>query len=433
MAFGLPAAILSARANVADGFRRQSRTTTASTAPRRLRAALVIAEVSLSVVLLTGAALMARSLIKLHATDLGIDTNGLMTLHLGLPSPAYSNMQTRELFLTNLLDRLRSDPGISAASAGPLPPNESLIAIGPLEFGDRPGEQTKRSLLRVYDVWPQFFATTGIGIFEGREFNIDERDDSAIVSRDFALKHWPGRSAIGMTFRVGGSPWRTIVGIAAEVSAMGEASEVTDLERQEIYYPHGPVTGAYRSVRPSSRIAEYETVIVREREPGHVMNSLAGMVHDLDPRVVVSGTRLVADAFTDEIARPRVVFLMLAVFAGFGLAVAAGGLYGVLTYLVSQRLREIGIRLALGATRREIGRLVFRSGLRLAVIGMLLGLGVSAWLVRAMQTVLYEVEARDPVSIAFVSAILLSAAAFAAWRPARRAMRVDPVTLLREE
>ena len=428
--FGVPAAMLSSRASVADALRRETRSSTGSTSARRVRAALVVVEVALSLILLVGAALMTRSLLKLQATDIGIDTNGLLTLRVGLPAPAYSNVPARELFVANLLDRLRRDPDVVSASAGLLPPEVTQVAIGALEFSDRPGERTTPTVLRVYDVWPRFFSVARIRIEEGREFNDSEIDNAAIVSHDFAATHWPGRSPVGLQFRVGEAPWRTIVGVAAEVREMGEQE---DADTQEIYYPHGHVDGLSQPVRASTRIADYETLVIRTRHPGALTSRLPDIVHGIDSSVVVARTRLVEHQFADQIARPRTVLLMLAVFAGFGLVLAAAGLYGVMSHLVSQRQREIGIRLALGATPREVGRRVFGSGVGLAVIGVIIGLGGSYWLVRVMQTLLYEVDARDPVSIAAVSTLLLGTAALAAWRPARRAMRVDPVTLLRDD
>ena len=428
--FGMPPALLSARTTVAEALRREGRSATGSASARRLRATLVVAEVALSLVLLVGAALMTRTLLKLQATDIGLDTRGLMTLRLGMPAPAYSTPPAREAFVAELLARLQRDPDVANASAGPLPPLEAQVAIGQLEFADRPGEQTKSTLLRVYDVWPHFFATAGIRIEEGRDFTAQDIAGATIVSRDFAATHWPGRSALGMRYRIGDSPWRTIIGVAQEVRGMGEESRTAGVET---YHPRGDAGGLSRPVRPSSRIAEYETIVIRAREAGSLVGRLSAIVHDVDPSVVVSQTQMVAQQFADQIARPRTVFWMLSVFAGFGLVLAAAGLYGVMSYLVSLRQREIGIRLALGATPREVGRLVFGSGVGLAAVGVIIGLGGSYWLVRVMQTLLYDVDARDPVSIAAVSTLLLGTAALAAWRPARRAMRVDPVTLLRDE
>ena len=286
--FGVPPALLASRATVVDGLRRDSRSATGSVSARRFRAALVVAEVALSLVLLVGAALMTRSLLKLQATEIGLDPRGLLTLSLGMPAPAYSTRESRELFVAELLDRLRSDGDVVSVSAGPLPPQETQVAIGPIEFGDRPGERTKPTLLRVYDVWPRFFATAGITIEDGRDFADRDVEGAAIVSHEFAAKHWPGRSAVGLRFRVGESPWRTIVGVAAEVRGMGEQGASA---RQEIYFPRGDIGELSRPVRPSSRIADYETIVIRARETGPVMSRLSSVVHGIDSSVVVSRVR----------------------------------------------------------------------------------------------------------------------------------------------
>ena len=192
--FGVPPAILSSRATVADVLRRETRSATGSSAARRFRAALVVAEVALSLVLLVGAALMTRSLLKLQAIDIGLDTRNLITLRLGLPAPVYSSPVAREAFIAELLLRLQGDPDVTGASAGPLPPLEAQVALGALEFADRPGEKTKPTMLRVYDVWPRFFATAGIRIEDGRDFAAQEIAGATIVSHDFAAKYWPGQA-----------------------------------------------------------------------------------------------------------------------------------------------------------------------------------------------------------------------------------------------
>jgi len=163
------------------------------------------------------------------------------------------------------------------------------------------------------------------------------------------------------------------------------------------------------------------------------MAQLPRAVHAIDPSIVIANTDLVDHVYADALARPRIVFLMMSVFAIFGWILAAAGIYGVLSCLVQQRLREIGIRIALGASRRHAGRLILGSGLSLTGAGLVVGVGLARALVRVMRTLLYDVEPSDPLSIGLVAALLLATALVAAWVPARRAMRVDPVSLLRED
>jgi predicted permease len=431
--FGLPPALVSSRAVVGDALRRESRGATGSAASRRLRSGLVVAEVGLSIVLLVGAALMTRTVLELQAIDIGMDTERLLSMELALPAPQYageSGPVMRDAFIAGLLARLRQDPDVVQASAGALPPNETMVTIGEIEFGHRPGERTDETLLEVFDVWPGFFSTTGIRVIDGRDFREDDVEGAAVVSEGFARQHWPDGSAVGARFRVGDAPWRTVVGVVSRVRGR---SDDAGPERHQLYYPRDQVEGVARAVALSSEIAEYRTVVVRAAALDAVAARLPELVHAVDPTVVVADARPVEQSFADAIARPRVVFFMMTVFAGFGLLLAAAGLYGVLSHLVAQRMREAGIRLALGATPRDIGRAVFGSGLLLAGIGVALGVGVSLALARQMQALLYETEPFDPLALIAVCVLLMASATVAAWRPARRAMRADPVTLLREE
>ncbi len=431
LACGLPAALVGSRVDLAGVLASGSRTTAGSRRSRRFRAVLVVVEMGLAIVLLTGAALMTRTLLKLYGTDAGLDMRGLVTMDLAMPAPAYADAGVRDRFTADLISRLRSLPAVRAASAGSsVPPDQVMVSIGQIEFGDRPGSPTKEELVSTYGVWPGYFQAAGIRITDGRAFRDDEASGSAVVSAGFASEYFPGRSAVGMRFRIGKDVWRTIVGVAAEVRRISLDAEGND--EYEVYLPHDQVSGVLTVSRPTSTIAEYRTMIVRSDAPAAIASRLARAAHDVDPGVVVSKTTLASHVFADRIARPRVLFLMLAVFAGVGLVLAAAGLYGVLSYLVVLRRREIGVRLALGARPSDVRRLIAASGLWLAFVGTCLGLGTALLLVRAMRALLYEVDPFDPVSLAVVCGLLLATAGLACWRPARRAMRLDPVTLLRE-
>ena len=427
--FGLPPAIFGARTNVASALGRDSRGAAGSRLARRVRAALVVVEVALSIVLLVGAALTTRSLLKLQAIDIGLDTNGLVGMTLALPRPGFTDQKQQTEITTQLIDRIRHLPGVTAISAGGLPPGEGMITVGPVEFAERPGEPTRSMMFPVYDVWPGYFSAAGIRLIEGRDFQWPDVEGAAIVSRELASRFWPGRSAIGARFKIGKGPWRTVIGVAAEVRRM---SEDDDSKNYELYYPYDQVSNVMVAARQSSTIAAHRQIFVRGPRPGELFTPLARAVHELDSRVVVSGTTLVVRRFADAIARPRIVFVMMTVFSIFGLVLAAAGLYAVLSYLVAQRQREIGIRYALGARPRDVRRLILGSALTICAMGVVLGFAASAGLVQAMRTLLYEIEPFDPWSLTAVACLLTAAAVLACWRPMRRAMRVDPVTLLRE-
>ncbi|HYN08983.1 MAG TPA: ABC transporter permease [Vicinamibacterales bacterium] len=426
----LPPVLIASRTTVADVLRHASRSTTGSTAARRFRSGLVVSEVALALVLLVGAALMTRSLVNLQQIDIGLDPEGLVSTQLAMPQPGFADPSARDQFFDALLARLRAMPGVTAASAGGLPPRTTAVSYGPLEFADRPGERSKPVVLSAYEIWPEFFRAAGIRLVDGRVFSADRTAPEVIVSAGFAAKHWPRGGAVGQRFRVGGGDWLTVVGVTSDVREMSE-DDTTD--ESEVYYPRGGLQNAMYATGPTSLIAAYETVVVRTDRPAAAAQMIARAVSRVDPRVVVARTTLAEHQFAQSIARPRIVFLMMSVFGGFGLVLAAGGIYGVLSCLVTQRLRELGLRLALGASPAQVFRLVLGSGLRLTAAGLLVGLGLALALVRMMRSLLYDVEATDPISVLAVITVLTVSAALAAWWPARRAMRVNPITLLREE
>jgi putative ABC transport system permease protein len=429
--FGLPPAWLAARSAVAQALTRNSRSSTSSRSARRVRSALVVAEVTLAIVLLVGAALMARSLVKLQHVDRGFDTTGLIALRLGLPAGGYSDIYARDAFTERVIATVTKLPGVVGVTAGGVPPDSNMVGFGKLERGDRPGELTEDLVVPLYQVWPGYFSTVGIPLRAGRPFTDDDPVDSVIVSESFAQRLWPGGNAVGQRVRWEGETWLTIVGVAGEVRQM-------DLEDSngsfEFYEPLKRPRGLPppKNVR-SGAIVEYRTLAVRSTNVPSTIARLRAAVHETDPGVVIWRLQPVDQLFSDAVARPRLVLLLMLVFAGMGLVLAAAGIYGVLSYAVVQRRREIGIRLALGARPEMVGRLILRNGLVLTGIGLVVGVALAAALMRVMRTLLYEVEPTDPMSVGVVVIVLLTVAAVASWRPARRAMRVDPVALLRQE
>jgi ABC-type antimicrobial peptide transport system permease subunit len=224
-----------------------------------------------------------------------------------------------------------------------------------------------------------------------------------------------------------------VVGVAGEVRQM-ELDDSTG--SYEFYYPLRVPPSAPPASRPASTteaITSYRTFVIRATNPAAVIEPARQAVVSVDDSVVIWDVGTVEENFVEAVARPRAVLFLMTVFAGLGLLLAAGGLYGVLSYLVGQRVKEIGIRLALGASPRAIFRLILQSGLRLTALGLGVGVVLALLLVRVMRTLLYEVEPTDPLSVIAVVVVLGGAALFASWRPARRAMRVDPVALLREQ
>jgi putative ABC transport system permease protein len=224
-----------------------------------------------------------------------------------------------------------------------------------------------------------------------------------------------------------------VIGVAGEVrqwkmdDATGAFEWYEPLQTSADAPPTEPIVG-----RPAEEIVGYRTFVIRADDPAGAIRLAEQAVHATDEDVVIWQAGLVEHLFHDAVAEPRVALFMLLVLAGLGLVLAAGGLYGVLSHLVTQRLREIGIRMALGAQPGDIGRLILRTGLMLTCVGVITGVALAAGLTRVMRAMLFDIEPTDPLSIAGVVVVVLATALFASWRPARRAMRVDPATLLRE-
>jgi predicted permease len=428
--FGLPAAVVASGASVGQLLGASARGASASTLSRRLRSGLVIAEVSVSIVLLFGAALMTRSFVKLESVDKGFDSTNLISVRLGLPAQGYSDPAVRDRFMQDAVDRLRGTPGIVGATSGGLPTDARPIMLGAVEFGHRPGELTEPLFPLMHDVTGDYFTTLGVPILSGRTFRADDPPDAVIVSDAFARKYWPDGHALGGQFRKSNQSWQTVIGIVGNIRPMAADQSARGLD---LYYRAGQAPKSMIASMPVSSIAEYRNLVVRADRPAQAIAILPQVIHAIDPRVVIWRTGLVDHLYADAIARPRTVLALMGTFAGVGLLLALAGIYGVLSYLVTQRVREIGIRLALGATPRDVGRLVMRSGLGLTGAGLVAGLILAAALTRVMRTLLYEVGPSDPLSMATVSAVLLGTAMLACWWPARRAMRIDPVQLLRQD
>jgi putative ABC transport system permease protein len=430
--FGLPPAWLASRSAVTDVLKRESRSSAGSPAARRLRNGLVVVEVALAIVLLVGAALMARSLVKLQSVDRGFDATGLIAMRIGLPRAGYADVYARDAFSDRLVTRLSRLPGVSAVTVGGVPPDSSMISFGKLEAEDRPGDLSEELVVPVYQVWPNYFDAVGIALREGRPFSEDESLQSVIVSESLARRFWPSGAAVGKRVRFEGSAaWRTIVGVAAEVRQMDLDDETGSFE---MYYPVKRPAGLPQpQLFGSGAIATYRTFVIRADDVHATMLRLRPALHEEDARVVIWRVDQVEQLFADAVARPRLVLLMMLVFSGLGLVLAAAGIYGVLSYSVVQRRREIGIRLALGARPHAVGGLIVRNGLAMTGVGLAVGLALAFALTGVMRSLLYEVEPTDPLSVIGVAALLVAVAAIASWWPARRAMKLDPLVLLREE
>lgn len=424
---GAPPAWLATRVSVSAGLVNTSRTVAGSSFARRLRATLAVAEVGMSVALIIGAAVITRSFLALTAVDHGYRPEGLVRLDLGLPASAYADGTMADAAIREITERLRSLPGVTGVTNGGLPSDSGLVAFGPLEISGRPGVAEQRAVVPVHAVDPDYFRVLHLPIRAGRAFLAEEIDGAAIVNERFAATRFPNEDPVGRRFRFGRGKWRTIVGVAG--NTLGDRER--GAQRAELYYPVDQANDVARAVRLASTIAHFPTLLVRSDNPSAVIPLLAGAVHDRDPAIVVWKTSVVEQALADAIARPRVVFATMALFALFGLVLAMVGLYGVLSHLVAQRRQEIGVRMALGAGVGDIRHMVVSHGLGLAAIGIGVGL-CAAWpLVSLMRSLLFEVKGADPLAVTAAVVLVGVTAAVASWAPARRAGRTNPVELFR--
>jgi predicted permease len=387
---------------------------------------LVIAEVAVSAVLLVGGAMMTKSFIRLASIDHGFDPTGLVSVRLGLPAAGYSDVSRRDQAGRDVAARIATLPFVESVTVGNLPGGGQKINVGTLEFERDPNRITARVVIPLQEVPPNYFSTAGMRFVDGRPFSASDPAGSVVISEKTAARYFGGK-AVGARFKFTGKSWLYVTGVVADTAVREGGHD----GRIQMYYPVGGAPDAYVMSRAASTIADFRTLLIRTSRPDVVMTSLPAAVAGVDSSIVIWKTALVEHELGDAIARPRVVFVLLSVFAGFGLLLAMAGLYGVLSCLVAQRRQELGVRLALGASAASLRRMVLVSGLGLCGVGMALGLIGAIPLVRLMRTLLFEVDASDPMAMAGAGALLLATAAFACWWPARDAGRTDPTVLLK--
>jgi putative ABC transport system permease protein len=398
------------------------RSETGSRRTRWSRSALLVAEVALSLMLLVGAGLLLRSMYRLHAIDPGFKSAGITIFTIGLPGARYPKAPDVVRAFTQLDERLSALPGVEIVgriNGIPLGPGENVLSFTRTDRPDPPPGQVPNALYRTID--DDYFKTAGIPLLAGRFF--DTRDTAegqptVIISREMADEFWRGEDPIGKTIALERSGVRTIVGIVGGV----RSSNIQQPPQPEMYIPHA---------QTSSRTATY---LVKSPQPEEqVLSAAREVVQAMDPRlpIIQPGTfKALEDA---ALARPRFYLLLLSLFAVLAVALAAIGIYGVVAYVVTQRTREIGVRMALGARAGSVIRLVVWQGLRPALVGVALGIIGAIQLRQLITGLLYEIEPLDPPTIAFVIILLSLIVLVACLVPARRAARIPPASALRSE
>jgi len=425
--FGLAPAMQAAKVDLNEALKQSGGRTGTGAGHRRLRSALVVTEIALALVLLVGAGLLIQTFLKLRALDIGVNPENVLTLRTQLPRSKYGELSRRTAFYQQVLERVRALPGVVAAgytTAVPLTWKGGTSGFTVEGKVEGPGQDANNR-----QVTAGYLETMGVKLRQGRFF--DEHDDAqaqpvAVINETMARQYWPGESAVGKRFRLGGtdstSPWRTVIGVIGDVKEMGLEAP----PKAEFFFP-------YQQLPDMLWNLPRDLTVRTTGDPLSVAAAVRQAVWSVDPAQPVSNVRTMEEIMAEEVAQRRIGMTLLAAFAALALLLASLGIYGVLSYAVTQRTQEIGIRMALGANRRAVLRLVMADGLRLAGVGVAIGLGASFALTRLMSGLLFGVSASDPRTLVGVTLLLTAVALLACYIPARRAAKVDPMIALRYE
>jgi len=433
--FGLLPALRASAVDLAQAFKQGDRGT--SGARRRLRSILVASEVTLALILLVGAGLLARSFLALRQVDAGFDPRGVMTMTLSVTGTRVAEPGVRTAFYREVLERVRALPNVSAAGLINHVPIAGDNWGLPFAVEGRPKPHPGESPSAVYRVvLPGYFAAMRIPLRRGRDFT-DSDDDNGprvvIVNEQMAKTLWPGRDPVGQRITFDDSTWTTVVGVAQNVVTSAVAAPPQD----ELYLPYMQDGGYQRDMKKHhtyfSLVARARCGAAKACDATALLEPITGIVRSIDHNVAIAQPTTMAQALDSSTADTRFYVVLLGAFAAIAVTLAGLGIFGVMHYVVSQRTREIGIRVALGAEPRQVVRIVVGEGMRLALVGGLAGVIGALLMTRLMARMLYGVGATDVTTFTVTSALLLAVAAFASWVPARRATRIDPLQALRSD
>jgi putative ABC transport system permease protein len=423
-AFGMAPAYFILRSHDA-GIVRGGRTGETSSAPARR--VLVVVQVALAVVLLTGAGLLMRSFVRLSGVDPGFDPDRLLTLTIELPQSRYRGPAEWQPFFERLRSDLRSLPGVeNAAGVSGLPMNENGGSVGFYVEGEPLPADNEATFVIYRLTTPGYFATMRIPLIDGRDFSPADGPAAAprvvVVNRTFARRYWPGTSAVGkrVAFTTKPTPedWATVVGVVGDThhSSLAEAIDV------QMYVPYTQEPNWY----PPGQIVLRTAV-----DPSTLASAARDRIRTIDPLIPVGDIQTMEGIIGRSVSTPRFHLMLLAILSASALLLAVVGIYGLLAFSVALRTREIGVRCALGATRRSIARMIMNEGLRLTGAGLLVGLAIAFAATRWLDTLLFEIGNDDPITFAGIAVLLLAVATLACYVPARRAAQVDPLIALR--
>ncbi len=433
IALGIVPAVATTGARLSETLNEGGRGQTAARGHRVVRDAFVVAQVALALTLVLGSGLLIRSFVHARDTNPGFQRENTMALEISLPAVQYRTPVDAQTFFDRLTPQIRALPGVVAAGTG----SDEPLTVGwthlflPEGHEGEPQNGVPANVHTLVD--GDYFQTLGIPLVRGRLFDETElrgRGDAVIISEGMAKRFWPNEDPVGRRLKWGGSGapnvWLTIIGVVGDVK-QGPLDEAT---LPHTYEPYMHVcTGPAISELCAARVVLLRT----SANPSATVAAVRALVHQLDPEQAIDRVVAIDQLISASLAPRRLNTLVLVAFGLSALALAAIGVYGVISYSVAQQTRELGLRLALGAQRGDVMRLVLARGLRPAVIGLAIGLASSLAVTRVMGSLLYGVSPTDPSTFAAVAALLVAIAIAACWLPARRALRNDPVAALRSQ
>ena len=421
--FGLAPALQVSKPNLNDALKEGVRQSSGQS--HRLRSSLVVVEVALSLVLLVGAGLFFRSFVTLFQTDPGFNPENVLTMSLILPTSKYTDQPKRAAFFADLIQRVKATAGVeSAAAVNFLPLGGSNASDSYLVEGEAEPAPGNENLGGYRVCTPDYFSTMQIPVLKGRAFTEQDKQGAPpviIVNETLARKHWPGQDAVGKRMRFDApldkAPWMEVVGVIKDVK-----HELTLEVKPEYYLPYEQ--DVWRSMVVVARTSV---------DPASVAGAIRQNVWSIDKDQPVFDVRSMQEVRSLSVGLQQFNSWMIGIFAAVALLLASIGIYGVMSFAVTQRTREIGIRMALGARKTDVLRLVVANGMKLAFLGLAIGLVASWFLTRFISSLLFGVKPTDPLTFSVVSLCLLAAAFLACYLPARRATKVDPLEALRYE
>jgi putative ABC transport system permease protein len=431
---GLLPAVHARRVDLTSATREDSRSAAGGRAQSRARHALVVLQVALALPLLVGSGLLARSFSSLTQVQPGFDSQHAITMHLAIPRSKYHGDSAIAAICDRFLERVRGVPGLTSAGMVNRLPLAGVAQIGTLELEAGGRENVTLPSVDWRTATPDYFRAIGIPLIEGRTFAATDTDSAplvGIVDERLARLVWPGQSPIGKRFRIpvpgsaiaftvraGDMPWATVIGVVGHIRHDG----LDDEGRPQVYWGH------------LQRAQDRMVLVARTvGDPRAIAPSIIRALHDVDPEQPVYDVRSMEEVVERTLSQRWLNTALLAAFAMAALLLSSIGLYGVIAFGVTQRTREFGIRLALGADRLDITRHVVRQGAMLALVGAIIGLAMAALLTQGMRSLLYGIDSADLTSYAIATGVLIVVALVASYLPARRAATVDPATTLRAE